>query len=74
MNSLGLSPATFAMKTFSNKETAVEIGVSVRDDNVFIIQSGSDSVRALMGLRNRHTDGTHSEIGQRPSDGIADSH
>ncbi|KAJ3039582.1 Ribose-phosphate pyrophosphokinase 2 [Rhizophlyctis rosea] len=32
------------MKRFSNAETAVEIGVSVRNEDVFIIQSGSSAV------------------------------
>ncbi|TPX35967.1 ribose-phosphate diphosphokinase [Synchytrium microbalum] len=41
---LGLPPATATLKRFSNAETAVEIGVSVRNEDVYIIQSGSSQV------------------------------
>lgn len=33
-----------SFRTFSNREQSIEIGVSVRNQDVFIIQSGSDSV------------------------------
>lgn len=32
------------MKKFSNGETSIEIGVSVRNEDVYIVQSGSDSI------------------------------
>ncbi|KAI9323829.1 phosphoribosyltransferase-like protein [Dichotomocladium elegans] len=38
---LGTPLAEATLKKFSNKETSVEIGVSVRGEDVFIIQSGS---------------------------------
>jgi len=41
---LGLQTATATLKKFANQETSIEIGVSVRDEDVFIIQSGSSSV------------------------------
>jgi ribose-phosphate pyrophosphokinase len=39
-----LPAASVAVKSFANRELAVEIGVSVRNEDVFIIQSGSDHV------------------------------
>ncbi|CAG8515685.1 8433_t:CDS:2 [Paraglomus occultum] len=41
---VGIPPAPATLKTFSNKETSVEIGCSVRNEDVFIIQSGSTNV------------------------------
>jgi hypothetical protein len=41
---LGLQTATATLKKFANQETSIEIGVSVRDEDVYIIQSGSSSV------------------------------
>uniref|UniRef100_A0A1D1XLR5 Ribose-phosphate pyrophosphokinase 1 n=1 Tax=Anthurium amnicola TaxID=1678845 RepID=A0A1D1XLR5_9ARAE len=41
---LGIPPAAVSLKKFSNQETSVEIGCSVRDEDVFIIQSGSNHV------------------------------
>lgn len=41
---LGIEPAPCTLKKFANGETSVQIGVSVRDEDVFIIQSGSSSV------------------------------
>lgn len=38
---LGVEPAPCTLKKFSNGETSVQIGVSVRDEDVYIIQSGS---------------------------------
>ncbi|KAF7723009.1 hypothetical protein EC973_002425 [Apophysomyces ossiformis] len=38
---LGTPLADTKLKKFSNKETSVEIGVSIRNEDVFIIQSGS---------------------------------
>ncbi|OBA21040.1 hypothetical protein METBIDRAFT_171641 [Metschnikowia bicuspidata var. bicuspidata NRRL YB-4993] len=37
---LGVEPAPCTLKKFSNGETLVQIGVSVRDEDVYIIQSG----------------------------------
>ena len=44
LDRLNLSAAPAVMKRFSNAETAVEIGVSVRNEDVFIIQAGSAAV------------------------------
>ncbi|KAI8909120.1 phosphoribosyltransferase-like protein [Gorgonomyces haynaldii] len=41
---LGLQSSPAILKRFSNAETSVEIGISVRDSDVFIIQSGSSQV------------------------------
>lgn len=38
---LGIEPAPATLKKFANGETSVQIGVSVRDEDVYIIQSGS---------------------------------
>ncbi|KAG7814170.1 hypothetical protein KL921_000444 [Ogataea angusta] len=38
---LGIDPAPVTLKKFANGETSVQIGVSVRDEDVYIIQSGS---------------------------------
>lgn len=41
---LGSSPADVELKKFSNGETSVSIGTSIRDQDVFIVQSGSDKI------------------------------
>lgn len=41
---LGVEPAPCVLKKFANGETSVQIGVSVRDDDVYVIQSGSPTV------------------------------
>lgn len=41
---LGVEPAPCTLKKFSNGETSVQIGVSVRDEDVYIIQSGSPHI------------------------------
>ncbi|KAJ3188418.1 hypothetical protein HDU85_005569 [Gaertneriomyces sp. JEL0708] len=41
LDRLGLPASPATMKRFSNAETSVEIGVSVRNEDVYIIQSGS---------------------------------
>lgn len=41
---LGIEPAPCTLKKFANGETSVQIGVSVRDEDVYIIQSGSPDV------------------------------
>ena len=41
---LGTSPAKCDVKKFSNGETSVQIGTSVRNQDVFILQSGSSKI------------------------------
>lgn len=41
---LGVEPAPCTLKKFSNGETSVQIGVSIRDEDVYIIQSGSAEI------------------------------
>lgn len=41
---LGTSPANVELKKFSNGETSVSLQTSIRDQDVFIVQSGSDHV------------------------------
>ena len=41
---LGVEPAPCNLKKFSNGETSVQIGVSIRDEDVYIIQSGSPQI------------------------------
>lgn len=41
---LGVDPAPCTLKKFSNGETSVQIGTSVRDEDVYIIQSGSPEI------------------------------
>lgn len=38
---LGTTPGKCGLKKFANGETSVEVGCSVRDQDVFIVQSGS---------------------------------
>ena len=49
---LGTNPANCELKKFSNGETSVSIDTSIRDQDVFIVQSGSskinDSVMELL--------------------------
>lgn len=48
---LGTQPAKCELKKFSNGETSVSIETSVRDQDVFIVQSGSDKINdTLMEL------------------------
>ena len=52
-NRLGIEPAPCTLKKFSNGETSVQIGVSVRDEDVYVIQSGSPTVNDhIMELLN----------------------
>ena len=44
---LGLSPASVVLRKFSNGETSVEIKSSVRDQDVFLVQSGSSEYATL---------------------------
>lgn len=41
---LGIEPAPCTLKKFANGETSVQIGVSVRDEDVYVIQSGSPNI------------------------------
>lgn len=41
---LGIEPAPCTLKKFANGETSVQLGVSVRDEDVYIIQSGSPDI------------------------------
>lgn len=41
---LGVEPGKCSLKNFSNGETSVEIGASVRDEDVYVVQSGSNSI------------------------------
>ncbi|KAL8931549.1 MAG: hypothetical protein Q9216_007163 [Gyalolechia sp. 2 TL-2023] len=41
---LGTQPAKSELKKFSNGETSVSIETSIRDQDVFIVQSGSDKI------------------------------
>ncbi|KAG0280976.1 hypothetical protein BGZ95_007651 [Linnemannia exigua] len=48
---LGVEPGAVKLTQFKNKETSVEIGVSVRNEDVYIIQSGSPKINdSLMEL------------------------
>ncbi|KAG0263235.1 hypothetical protein BG011_009070 [Mortierella polycephala] len=48
---LGVEPGAVKLSQFKNKETSVEIGVSVRNEDVYIIQSGSPKINdSLMEL------------------------
>lgn len=48
---LGVSAAPVSLEQIANKEVSVELETSVRDDDVFIIQSGSESINdSLMEL------------------------
>lgn len=38
---LGTTPGKCDLRKFSNGETSVDIGCSIRDQDVFIVQSGS---------------------------------
>ncbi|CAB11484.1 Ribose-phosphate diphosphokinase [Schizosaccharomyces pombe] len=50
-NRLGITPCDVSLKRFANGETSVEIRESVRDKDVFILQSGSSTVNdSLMEL------------------------
>ncbi len=39
-----MAHAAVNIKSFANHEMAIDLGVSVRNEDVFIIQSGGDSV------------------------------
>ena len=41
---LGTEPSKVVLKKFANQETCVEIGESVRGEDVYILQSGTGNV------------------------------
>ncbi|KAI9894849.1 MAG: hypothetical protein M1814_000069 [Vezdaea aestivalis] len=43
-HALGIGPAKIELRKFSNGETSVDIGCSIRDQDVYIVQSGSHSI------------------------------
>ena len=49
---LGLAPAACELTKFSNGETSVRIGTSIRNQDIYIVQSGSrrinDSIMELL--------------------------
>ncbi|CAK7897868.1 ribose-phosphate pyrophosphokinase 1 [[Candida] anglica] len=63
---LGVEPAPCTLKKFSNGETSVQIGVSIRDEDVYIIQSGSpeinDHIMELLILISACRGGSASKI------------
>ena len=71
---LGSSPANCDVKKFSNGETSVNFNTSIRDQDVFIVQSGSshinDSVMEMLimisackgGSAKSITGGSSSEV------------
>lgn len=65
-NRLGVEPAPCTLKKFSNGETSVQIGVSIRDEDVYIIQSGSpeinDHIMELLILISACRGGSASKI------------
>lgn len=63
---LGVHPAPVTLKKFANGESSVSIGVSVRDEDVYIIQSGSptinDHIMELLILISACKSGSASKI------------
>ncbi|ODQ82932.1 hypothetical protein BABINDRAFT_159416 [Babjeviella inositovora NRRL Y-12698] len=63
---LGINPAPCTLKKFANGETSIQIGVSVRDEDVYIIQSGSptinDHIMELLILISACRSGSASKI------------
>lgn len=50
-NRLGVEPGPCTLRKFSNGETSIEIGLSVRDEDIYIVQSGSPTINdAIMEL------------------------
>lgn len=48
---LGVEPGPCTLRKFSNGETSIEIGLSVRDEDIYIVQSGSSHINdAIMEL------------------------
>lgn len=63
---MGVEPAPCSLKKFSNGETSVQIGVSIRDEDVYIIQSGlpeiNDHIMELLILISACRGGSASKI------------
>ena len=63
---LGIAPAKCELSSFSNGETSVRIGTSIRGKDVFIVQSGSlktnDSLMELLILINACKGGSAKSI------------
>jgi ribose-phosphate pyrophosphokinase len=63
---LGMLPAKCELTKFSNGETSVSIGTSIRNQDVFIVQSGSkrtnDSVMELLIMISACNGGSASSI------------
>lgn len=63
---LGVEPAPCTLKKFANGETSVLIGVSIRDEDVYIIQSGltdiNDHIMELLILISACRGGSASKI------------
>lgn len=63
---LGIQSAPVTLKKFSNGETSVSIGASVRDEDVYIVQSGSstvnDHIMELMILISACKSGSASKV------------
>lgn len=63
---LGTSPAKCELRKFANGETSVNINVSVRNQDVFVVQSGStkinDSIMELLIMINACKGGSAKSI------------
>ena len=71
---LGTQPANCELTKFSNGETSVSISTSVRDEDVFIVQSGSsqinDSVMELLIMISACKGGSARSITGQSVDGL----
>lgn len=72
---LGTSPANCKLTKFSNGETSVSINTSIRNQDVFIVQSGSskinDSVMELLIMISACKGGSAKSItGASPAPGL----
>ena len=73
---LGTQPASCELKKYSNGETSVSINTSIREQDVFIVQSGScrinDCVMELLIMISACKSGSARGITGQPSDGDDD--
>lgn len=73
---LGTQPAECELKTFSNGETSVSIDTSIREQDVFIVQSGSsrinDSVMELLIMISACKSGSAKSITGQSFAGLGD--
>lgn len=73
---LGTQPAESELKTFSNGETSVSIDTSIREQDVFIVQSGSsrinDSVMELLIMISACKSGSAKSITGQSFAGLGD--